>query len=356
LRVPLNQLTHIVFRYGLNIADTVIWQRRPFEDSIRVQFDPVNNGFAVNFQKNINRISWQYNSRKVIPEDFVLFLSDEDSVIIANNPINTIQISGEQYYVYFDRTGIRNKYRIVPKTEHHTGKALEVVCNLLPDAEIDGFSYVDFYYPGSDQGFYISLYEMNIADFIEYYNENYSDLDYYFSNADTSHLSRMISIGNNLLQIRDQQYANRPIEWISWDLANSIANYSGHRLPTNDQWTAAAKASTNDYRKYPWGDSNPDSTRCNFNFGFDSTSVEVDSLENGRVDIYTFQEIKGPYNMAGNVKEWTLNPVRLTRNSEDAHLARGGSWWDTNPANLEINYIKCIYTSSDQVGGIRLVK
>lgn len=87
-----------------------------------------------------------------------------------------------------------------------------------------------------------------------------------------------------------------PATFLSWDLADEFARWMGFRLPTEGEWTKAARGT--DRRLWPWGDEYPDDTFA----GYNRTATEcnmgpVDSFPNGKSPY-------GAYNMAGNAFEF----------------------------------------------------
>lgn len=117
---------------------------------------------------------------------------------------------------------------------------------------------------------------------------------------------------------------SQPVIGITWNDAMAYAAWAGKQLPTEEQWEFAARGREN--RKYPWGNLEPDPTRCNI----------ADYL--GMPSIVTMHEAghtpEGVYDMAGNVYEWTVAPFvayspngnKTKSDSSPRRVVRGGSW------------------------------
>lgn len=111
----------------------------------------------------------------------------------------------------------------------------------------------------------------------------------------------------------DPKYAEYPVIYVDWSMADAYCQWAGGHLPTEAQWEKAA--SGGDDRLYPWGDDWDVDQRKRLNFA-DGNNPETTSditLNDGFRDsapVGSFPSGMSPYgiyDLAGNLWEWVAD-------------------------------------------------
>jgi formylglycine-generating enzyme required for sulfatase activity len=126
------------------------------------------------------------------------------------------------------------------------------------------------------------------------------------------------------------EHPTRPVVYVSWYEAKAYVAWSGCRLPTEAEWERAARGSGEEYRKYPWGNEEPDKETMNY----------AESGISHPTPVGIFPEDcspEGVIDMGGNVWEWcedwysdypsgkVINPIGPSKGS--GRVVRGGGWF-----------------------------
>ena len=123
----------------------------------------------------------------------------------------------------------------------------------------------------------------------------------------------------------DLRFVKYPISGVTLEDAKAYAKWVGKRLPTAEEWEAAARGPLS--KKYPWGNTFPEVKPypCNSEEQVRVTNVlyaqPVGSFPDGR-------SAYGVHDMAGNVWEWTASTMKDKKNggSETFQVCKGGSF------------------------------
>ena len=143
---------------------------------------------------------------------------------------------------------------------------------------------------------------------------------------------------------------DQPVLGVSWDDARAYAEWAGKQLPTEAQWEKAARGGL-DGKKFPWGDSDPDGSQCNFADKNTDSSWSDKGVDDGyecTAPVGSFAPNGyGLYDMAGNVWEWCSDRYDASYYADSPksnptgpdsgtfRVVRGGSWY-YNPRYLRV--------------------
>ncbi|MBU0481843.1 MAG: SUMF1/EgtB/PvdO family nonheme iron enzyme [Proteobacteria bacterium] len=125
---------------------------------------------------------------------------------------------------------------------------------------------------------------------------------------------------------------NHPVVQVSFKDALAFAAWAGKRLPSEEEWEAAARGTTN--HPYPWGREWRDSLG-NFSSSHLGGTCPVD--HNGREGASPF----GICDLLGNVYEWTStihNPAK--GRSQPMYILKGGCWTSTGRITISQRLIE----------------
>jgi len=119
-----------------------------------------------------------------------------------------------------------------------------------------------------------------------------------------------------------KRFPLRPVVYVSAFDAETFCRWWSEqtgrvvRLPTEDEWYAAAAGTASPKREYAWGDEEPNADRANYGYELRSVSP-VGLFPSGAASGTRIMD------MAGNVWEWTSSPWS---NDDPARVLRGGSF------------------------------
>jgi formylglycine-generating enzyme required for sulfatase activity len=297
--------------------------------------------------------------------EFKINLMFEKEIVINREYLKQIEFKQEIIDKYYNDMLVNSsKFLKIDDLKNDSKKIIDKFNMLLVPAGT--FTFGDTFGDGEDDekttsrvtisSFYMGKYEVTFDEYYKYCDE------------------KRISEPND----RGWGRGLRPVINVSWFDAVKYCNYlsekaglekvynettwsfditkNGYRLPTEAEWEyVSSGAFAGAKRKYPWGDSDPDSKKLNYNENVGKTTI-----------VGSYPSYNGFYDMAGNVWEWCSdwygsytsttksNPVGSSSGSD--RVLRGGGWcdsdWGTRSAGRSVNSP----TSSSSGGGFRLVR
>ncbi|MHC4472112.1 MAG: formylglycine-generating enzyme family protein, partial [Planctomycetota bacterium] len=114
-----------------------------------------------------------------------------------------------------------------------------------------------------------------------------------------------------------EELLDHPVVWVTWHDASEYAAWCGRRLPTSEEWRAAAQGV--DERMYPWGDE-PDPKNCNCKESGFGTTTPVGQYALGASPY-------GIHDIGGNVAEWVAGAF-TSKEGQTVRMVCGGSFKD----------------------------
>ena len=211
--------------------------------------------------------------------------------------------------------------------------------------------------------FYIDVCEVTNAMYAEFLNAMGTHV------GDTGHIWLDIGDGDEMIELVGEQYRPKigfeeyAVVEVSWYGAAAYAQWAGKRLPTEAEWEKAARGGQVRER-YPWGDSEPDGSQCNFadkntSYSWSDPNADDGYQTTAPVGLYPPNGY-GLYDISGNVWEWCIDEldVEFYENSSkenpvsggttllmpdnfngitERRILRGGSWHST-PEILRVAY------------------
>jgi len=140
-------------------------------------------------------------------------------------------------------------------------------------------------------------------------------------------------------------HPGRPMVGVTWYQARDYCTWAGCRLPSEEQWEAAARGAEG--RIFPWGPEDPDEHRANFD-RMVGEPTPVGMFPDG--DTPDGDTPDGVADMAGNVWEWTRSDFDKVTKSvrgasfkvEAAFLRAASRYWSGPDSRYDVHGFRCV--------------
>jgi formylglycine-generating enzyme required for sulfatase activity len=136
----------------------------------------------------------------------------------------------------------------------------------------------------------------------------------------------------------DPAFADHPVVYVTWDDAQTYADWVGMQLPTVSQWEYAARGPEG--WEYSWGNTSPTCELANIGGCGGGTAAVGSDIRTGGASWV------GALDMIGNVREWLADAEGSQK------MVRGGDW-DTEQVRL-VEADSADPASSDETLGFRI--
>ncbi|MEO0716984.1 MAG: SUMF1/EgtB/PvdO family nonheme iron enzyme, partial [Planctomycetota bacterium] len=107
---------------------------------------------------------------------------------------------------------------------------------------------------------------------------------------------------------------SKPVNFVDYEDVTSYCRWAGLRLPTEAEWTAAARGTSK--KQFPWGDEWEATGRAHTEELQQTELKPVGSLTEGASDA-------GAFDMGGSVFEWTSSPYNAFPKYKTGHVYKG---------------------------------
>ncbi len=182
-------------------------------------------------------------------------------------------------------------------------------------------------------GYYVSRHPVTVAAYRRFL-------------AATGHREPLDYLKRNPWEVQLRK-PERPVVLVGLADARAFAAWSKGRIPSGEEWEHFARGE--DSRAFPWGNERPSPERSNFNHGLAWRGGDWDRYLDG---VGLRPEGASPFgieDMAGNVAEWTEDPIgeadldevvvtELACRDRGKRVVRGGSWAVRAASELEVGY------------------